>query len=518
MSQDPLHLLCVEPRFPGRLGWVADWLVRRRGYHCRFLCADADPPELWPSSTGEKLEVVRCPASAEAAVGWTHVLSRSLAHARAYFEYLDRQRPRPIDLVLGRSAGLGSTLFVPAALPGVPVVNLFDYICLPRSNDLTADVRPDIPDAYWHWRRSANAIDLLDLENGALPWTATAWQRDLYPPEYRADFRVQHDGIATDLFRRPAPIASAPRTLLRRTLPADARVVTFVSRGLDRLRGFDRFVRLANRLLRARTDVLCVVLGAPVVHRGLDVEFFGQDYRAHVLAREPLHDPARVWFVDLARPAQVAEVLAASALHVSLSRPYPVARSLLEAMAAGCVVLAADTPPAREVIDPGRTGLLAPADDLDAWERLALAALDDPAAHRPLGEAAAEQVRRHYARDVTVPILAEWFDGLAGGGAEPCTSSSCTSRSPDSSAGWRFTSSAATAGGAASSSKAPAAARRRPRRSWPNCRCTASGAWTGASPPGARPTPPRWSRPSPTTTPWGRCRTCGPTWWCRTRR
>jgi hypothetical protein len=31
MAEDPLHLLCVEPRFPGRLGAVADWLVRKRG-------------------------------------------------------------------------------------------------------------------------------------------------------------------------------------------------------------------------------------------------------------------------------------------------------------------------------------------------------------------------------------------------------------------------------------------------------------------------------------------------------
>jgi glycosyltransferase involved in cell wall biosynthesis len=413
MNQDPLHLLCVEPRFPGRLGAVADWLVRRRGYRCRFLCADADPRDLWPESVGRGLDVVACPVPGEAAVGWTRVLERSLAHARAYFQHLDQERPRPIDLVLGRSAGLGSTLFVPAFQPGVPVVNLFDYFYQPRSHDLTGDVSSDIPDAYWHWRRAANAIDLLDLENGVTAWTPTAWQRDLYPPEYRAGFLVRHDGIGVPGARRPS--GSAPRTLFGRTVTTQARVVTFVSRSLDRLRGFDRFVRLANRLMRARSDVLCVALGSPVVRRGLDVEFYGQDYRAHVLAREPLHDPNRIWFVDVARPSQVADVLAASDLHVYPSRSYPMARSLLEAMAAGCVVLAADTPPVREVIDPGRTGLLAPEADADAWERLALEALRDPAAHRPLGDAAAEEVRARYARDVTLPALAERFTDLVRG-------------------------------------------------------------------------------------------------------
>jgi glycosyltransferase involved in cell wall biosynthesis len=412
MTQDPLHLLCVEPRFPGRLGAVADWLVRRRGYRCRFLCADADPPELWPASTGRGLDVAACPVAGEGVVGWTRVLERGLAHARGYLHYLDQQRPRPIDLVLGRSAGLGSTLFVPVYQPGVPIVNLFDYFYQPRAYDLTDDVSHDIPDAYWHWRRAANVMDLLDLENGVTPWTPTAWQRDLYPPEYRADFLVQHDGVETDRAPRAGP---GPRSLFGRTVPAGARVVTFVARALDRLRGFDRFVRLANRLLRARGDVLCVAVGGPLVRRGLDVEFFGQDYRAHVLAREPLHDPSRVWFVDLARPSQVADLLAASDLHIYPSRPYPVSRSLLEAMAAGCVVLAADTGPVREVIEAGRTGLLAAGDDLAAWERLALHAVHDPAAHRPLGEAAAEHIRRHYARDITVPALAEHFTRLVRG-------------------------------------------------------------------------------------------------------
>ena len=52
-------------------------------------------------------------------------------------------------------------------------------------------------------------------------------------------------------------------------------------------------------------------------------------------------------------------------------------------------------------------------DDLDACERLALAALDDPAAHRPLGEAAAASARERYDRDVTLPRLAALLNRLA---------------------------------------------------------------------------------------------------------
>jgi hypothetical protein len=58
MPQDPLHLLCIEPSFPGRLGAVADWLVRRRGYRCQFFFANAETPEHWPESVGKGLELV----------------------------------------------------------------------------------------------------------------------------------------------------------------------------------------------------------------------------------------------------------------------------------------------------------------------------------------------------------------------------------------------------------------------------------------------------------------------------
>ncbi|MEY2655545.1 MAG: hypothetical protein RLZZ524_2573, partial [Pseudomonadota bacterium] len=66
------------------------------------------------------------------------------------------------------------------------------------------------------------------------------------------------------------------------------------------------------------------------------------------------------------------------------------------AMACGCLVVASDTPPVREVIDPGRDGLLFDFHDIDAQAALLLDALDQPERHRPLRAAAAERVRLGY--------------------------------------------------------------------------------------------------------------------------
>jgi glycosyltransferase involved in cell wall biosynthesis len=412
MAQDPLHLLCIEPRFPGRLGPVADWLVRCRGYRCQFYHSSAEAPERWPESVGRGLELIHFNvggAAREASVAWTRQLERGLCYAYGCWEVLETRWPRPVDLVLARSTGLGSSLFVPVLLPGLPIVNLFDYFYHAHAHDLAGEAGPDMPAAYFHWRRAANAMDLLDLENGVIPWTLSRWQRDLYPAEYRDDFLVLRDGVDTRRFARPE---RTPRTVAGRAIPPQARVVSFVAQALDRLRGFDRFLELANRLLRSCADVLCIVVGGSPVQRGLDVQFYGQDYRAHLLARSPPHDPGRLWFLGSVPQAVVAELLAATDLHVYPSRPYPVSRSLLEAMSAGAVILAADTEPVREFITHGRTGLLVPATDPDAWERQARAVLEDPAGHRPLGTTAAALVREHYAQDVTLPVLAEHFTRL----------------------------------------------------------------------------------------------------------
>jgi glycosyltransferase involved in cell wall biosynthesis len=393
---------------------VADWLVRRRGYRCHFYCNHAATKEFWPASAGKGMEVFAFNVGGvarEPAVAWQRSIERSFCYSFGCWEVLESRRPRPIDVVLGRSDGLGSSLFAPVHVPRTPVVQFFDYYYHGRKHDLADEAGPQTPWGYYHWRRAANAIDLLDLENGVLPWTPTEWQRDLYPVEYRDDFLVLHDGIDARAF---APKAGRPRSIAGRTVPEGVKVITFVARCLDRVRGFDRFLKLANALIRDRSDVIAVAVGAPTVDRLLDVNHHGRDYRAELIAADPPADPDRLWFLGSVAPSVVAEALSISDLHVYPSRTYPVSRSLLQAMAAGRVVLASDDPPVRELIRPGVDGLLVRPGDLDDWVRLAKQALANPTDHAPLGLSASNLIRERYDRDATLPRLAERLNQLAG--------------------------------------------------------------------------------------------------------
>ncbi len=167
---------------------------------------------------------------------------------------------------------------------------------------------------------------------------------------------VLHDGIDVRTF---APGATEPGRSPGGSVGEGTRIITFIARSLDRLRGFDRFLKLANALVRERSDVVAVVVGDSKVSRSLDVTFHGRNYTEEALKLDPPPDPDRLWLLGTVAPGVVADLLASSDLHVYPSRTYPVSRSLLHAMAAGRVVLASDDEPVREVIRPGVDGLLA---------------------------------------------------------------------------------------------------------------------------------------------------------------
>ncbi len=413
MAQDPLNLVCVEPYFPGRLGWIADWLVRRRGYRIHFFTHQADPAEFWPESVGKGLELIQFNVGGvarEPSVSWLKSLERGLCYAYGAWEVYDSRRPRPIDAILGRSAGLGSNLFGSVAYPGIPRVNLFDYWYRAHHFDLAGEAGLGMPDEYYLWRRAINGMDLLDLENDVVPLVPTNWQHSLYPDEYRDDMTVIYDGVDSRRFTRPA---KRPEKILGRPLPPHMKLVTFVASAPDWLRGLDRFIALANRLLRAREDVMVVIVGGGPVARMLDVRFHGKDYLQICLGNDPPPDAQRFLILGLTAPNTVAEVLGASDLHVYPAREYVVARPMVEAMSSAAVVMAWDTAPVREFIDHERTGFLVPGDDMDAAEKRALEILDDPAKYRSIGEAAAAEVREKFSQDACLPELCRLLDRLA---------------------------------------------------------------------------------------------------------
>lgn len=342
----------------------------------------------------------------------THPFSRTfengVAHAEGVYRAMQSHPEIRPDLVVGHS-GFGSTALLPEIVPA-PVLNYFEYYYLTRGSDV--DFRPDFPsepDAVLR-ARFRNAMILLDLETCAAGYAPTRFQRSLFPAVHRSKIAAIHDGIDTEFWRRRA----APRRVGGEDVPPGTRIVTYVARGFESLRGFDVFLRAAKRVCDARPDVVFAVVGEDRVCYGGDERFTGgRPFGEWCLSKDD-YDRTRIRFLGRLAPDPLADLLSVSDLHVYLTVPFVLSWSLLNAMACGCVVLASDTAPVREFVEHGCNGLLAPFFDDEAFAARALEVLDDPERHRPLGEAARRTVEEEASLDVCFPRLRDLFERTAG--------------------------------------------------------------------------------------------------------
>jgi glycosyltransferase involved in cell wall biosynthesis len=108
-------------------------------------------------------------------------------------------------------------------------------------------------------------------------------------------------------------------------------------------------------------------------------------------------------------------------VHVYLTVPFVLSWSLLEAIACGCLVVGADTPPVREAIEDGKNGLLVDFRDPAALARRIETALALGQAGHRLRSAARQTMLDRYALCDLLPRQLELL-GVGSLGARSCDS------------------------------------------------------------------------------------------------
>ena len=396
-----MHVLFVHKNFPAQFGHIARHLVQHHGYQCSFVC------EL-PPGTFDGIERLQYKIDGGATKD-THYCSRTFEnatwHAHSIYETMKARPDIVPDLIVGHS-GFGSTLFL-ADLYECPIVNYFEYYYHSKDSDL--DFRTEFPSKELDRLRSRtrNAMILLDLQTCRAAYAPTCWQASLLPEQYQPKLEAIFDGIDTSIWHRRADL---PRRIGDREIPADTRIVTYVSRGFESMRGFDIFMKVAKRICDARDDVIFVCVGTDRVCYGGDLNRIEeQSFREHVLAQDD-YDQSRFLFTGRVPPLELVEILSLSDLHIYLTVPFVLSWSMMNALACGCTVLASDTAPVQEMIRHGENGLLAGFFDVDRFSELALEVLADPEAFRHLGRAGAEMIERDYSLDVSLPRMLDLYE------------------------------------------------------------------------------------------------------------
>ncbi len=400
-----MHVMFVHRSFPAQFGQVAEALGSRRGWRCTYVSKDA------PSASGA-IQHIRYQTSQ--AGGGRDYLTQDFAyetkHAAAVYHALKPMRylVRP-DLIVGH-AGFGSTLFLQELYPDTPIIDYFEYFHHPHGSAI--DFRPDhLPSEQSTLRhRLQNASILLHLEYCTAGYSPTHFQHGLLPEAYRDKVRVIPDGVDTAVWRRLAePVPSKDGT----------RIVTYVARGLESMRGFDIFMRTAKLIYERYPRVVFLVVGSDTVVYGSDRERITEStFKDHVLAQDA-YDLDRIHFLGHVSRDELVRVLSLSDLHIYLTVPFVLSWSLLNAMACGCTVLASDTAPVREVIRDRVNGLMCDFFDVEGLAETAIGVLKEPLAHRDLGRVAVRTIQERYSLEVTLRQLTAFFEEVAGGAPTP---------------------------------------------------------------------------------------------------
>jgi glycosyltransferase involved in cell wall biosynthesis len=257
---------------------------------------------------------------------------------------------------------------------------------------------------------------LLDLQNCQIGYTPTKFQKSKFPREYSHKVETIFDGVDRSVYQgygetfRPPPEHRGPRNIAGVEVPPDTRVVTYVSRGFESMRGFDIFMRSAKLIEKQYPNVVFIIIGTERIAYGGDESYTGgKSFKDWVLAQEE-YDLTRFKFVGRVNPMDLSRVLAAGDLHIYLTVPFVLSWSMMDAMSCGAVVLGSSTSPVKEMIRHGENGLLADFFTPEDFADKAVQVLKDPNQFRPLGRAAEQMITEQYSLEAILPRMLKLYE------------------------------------------------------------------------------------------------------------
>lgn len=389
-----MNILFVHQNMPGQYRELVQWLAAQGGHRLYFLTQRATPPKI----DGVETRIYRTHhRPAKDAYGLSRVWEEAAGNgygailAARKIEVEEGFRP---DIILGHT-GWGELTFFKELWTDVPIIGFFEYYYSVRGGPVAFDPADEVSDHAPYLMHARNAVPLANIQTVDKGLAPTRWQRDRFPASFHDRIYVCHDGIRTDRLKLK-PSAKLRLGRLGRDLTRSDEVVTYVTRNLERTRGFHILMRALPEILAQRPDARVLILGGNEVSYGAKSETPG-GLRAQMEAEVGASvDWERVHFLGQVSYADYQKLLQLSRCHVYLTMPFVLSWSLLEAMSMGATIVASDVAPVREAITHGKTGLLVDFFDHDALARQVVEVLSSPRAYQHLGKAARDHVVETY--------------------------------------------------------------------------------------------------------------------------
>ena len=387
-----MKILFVHQNFPGQFLNLAPALAAR-GHDCRALTDHVNQRKaaipVWRyKHKAEKVD----PAATRLGRNFTLMSDRGVTTARAALQLREKEGYIP-DVIFGHS-GWGETLFLKEVWPEAKLLVYAEFYYRGRGADVGFDPEfspPSFDQVMIAQGRTAHlGQSLAHADRGLSP---TRWQASTYPAPLRAMIDVIFDGVNTTVMTpNPAATVTLPSGQI---LKAGDEVLTFVNRNLEPYRGYHTFMRALPAVMAARPQAQVVIVGGDEVSYGAAPkegkwkDIFLNEVRDRI-------DLSRVHFMGKVPYPTFVSLMQISRVHAYLTYPFVLSWSMMEAMAAGCLIVGARVPPVQEAITDGVNGRLVDFFDIEGWSRALTECLADPDRYAPLRVAARKTVVDRY--------------------------------------------------------------------------------------------------------------------------
>ncbi len=413
-----MQILFIHQNFPGQFKFLAPALAQQ-GHRVVAMTMQKTEAPTW-----QGVQIVRYGAQRGTTPGvhpWVSDFETKAIRGEACFRAALQLKAKGFtpDVIIAHP-GWGESLFLKDVWPQAKLGIYSEFYYRPEGADVGFDPEFPAKDPGDVCRlRLKNLNNLLHFEVADAGISPTEWQASTFPEPFRQKITVVHDGIDTQAVvpnpavRLALNTAAGPIELTRQD-----EVITFVNRNLEPYRGYHVFMRALPEILRRRPNARVLLVGGDDVSYGArpaDGRKWKDIFASEVRPQISDADWARVHFLGNLPYQQFIPLLQLSTVHVYLTYPFVLSWSLLEAMSAGCAIVASNTAPLREAITEDETGRLVDFFDVPGLAQAVCALLDDPAARERLGRNARAFAQAHYdLRSVCLPRQLEWVRALAG--------------------------------------------------------------------------------------------------------
>lgn len=348
-----VNILFIHYDLPGQFLHLIRYLSKQPGYHVYGICHKYKPSDL---NLYKKLFVYE---EEEFDARLTHHyvmgLQDCVLRAQAVTKILQECSVNGIvfDLAVSHT-GWGEALYFKDIYPNTPLIGYVEFYYYasgvdagfdPSSSPMSKDQSLLIKTLNSHLLLGMNECDAMI--------TPTNWQKSLFPEIWHSIINVIHEGVDVNVCMSDDSVFfTLPNGV---TLTKQDEVVTYTSRNLEPYRGFHVFLKAIEKICQQRPNCHVIITGGDEVSYSKKPPD-GICYRELYLQSISIpHE--RVHFLGKVPYSTHIQILQLSSVHVYLTYPFVLSWSFIEAMACGCVIIASNTQPVMDVLEPNINGL-----------------------------------------------------------------------------------------------------------------------------------------------------------------